>query len=86
MVAVTGAPTGEVVNAKVAVVAPAAMVAEAGTTADGSLLDSATVTALETEALRVSVPVDPLPPITEAGLKVTESARIDRVAVRLVPP
>jgi hypothetical protein len=78
MVTAVVAATGEVVTAKVAVMAPAAMVTEAGTVTEGSPLDSATVKALVTEALRLSVPVDPAPPTTEAGLKLTESARTRR--------
>ena len=65
--------TGTVVAVKVAVVAPAATVTVGGTVAAGLLLVRVT-TAPPTGAgpLRVTVPVEGLPPITLVGFTVAE--------------
>ena len=80
--------TVDVVIVKVAVVAPAATVTLAGTCAVAELLESATTAPpVGAAPANVTVPVDELPPSTEAGL--TETALSDLVTARLavfVPP
>ena len=68
-------PTALVVTVKVAVVAPAATVTLAGTCAAAVLpLDSVTTAPLvRAGPLKVTVPVDELPPVTEDELRVTET-------------
>jgi hypothetical protein len=79
-----------VVAVKVAVVAPAATVTEAGTWAAAVLLDDRETTAPPVGAglSRVTVPVEDTPPSTEVGftltpLKAAASAVTVKVAVRL---
>jgi hypothetical protein len=69
------AATGFVVIENVAVVAPAATVTLAGTWAAALLLESVTTAPPDGAApLSVTVPVEPLPPITLAGLTDTEES------------
>ena len=82
--------TGLVVAAKVAVVAPAATVTEAGTWAAAvfELLNVTTAPPTGAGLSRVTVPVDDTPPSTEAGLTLTAlsaatGAVTVNVAVRL---
>ena len=65
--------TAEVVIVKVAVVAPAATVTLAGACAAAVLLlvKATTAPPAGAAAAKVTVPVDNVPPITEAGLSVT---------------
>jgi hypothetical protein len=80
---VTGvlAATADVVAAKVALVAPAAMVTLAGTAAAALLLVSdTTAPPLGAAAVRVTVPVAPFPPATVEGLTDTAD-RVGAVAV-----
>jgi hypothetical protein len=74
MVSAVVLPTALVVIAKVAVVAPAATVTLAGTVAAAVLLLDRVTTAPPVGAalLRVTVPVVEVPPVTVAGLKVTD--------------
>ena len=69
------AATAEVVTTNVAVVVPAATVTAVGSCATlVLLLDNATVIPpIGAALLSVAVPVDELPPITLAGLRVTEA-------------
>lgn len=61
----------------VAVVAPAERLTDAGTTADASLLDRETTTPpAGAGPVRLTVPVDPVPPATDAGT----TDRLERVA------
>jgi hypothetical protein len=96
-VIVTGVllPTDEVVAAKVALVAPAAIVTLAGTVATPVLLLESDTPAppAGAAAVSVAVPVDPFPPTTDDGLTLT-ACRLAaaatgvtvRVVVRLAPP
>ena len=80
-----------VATANVAVVAPAATVTLAGTVAaDVLLLDSVTTAPPEgAPAVSVTVPVDPVPPTTLAGLSKTDASAGGGVtispAVRVTP-
>ena len=83
-------PTAEVVIVNVALVAPAATVTLAGTWAADVLLLVRVTTAPPDGAgpVKVTVPVDEVPPITELGLKLTEvsaAAVTVRVAVFVTP-
>jgi hypothetical protein len=83
--------TALVVTAKVAVVAPATTVTLVGTCATAVLLLESVTTAPPEGAapLNVTVPVEPLPPITLVGLSVTEDTVADGVTVKIalcVPP
>jgi len=77
--------TAVVVTVKVAVVAPAATVTLAGTVAAALLLDKLTdPPPVGAMPLKVTVPVDEVPPLTEAGFRVTDEITggfIARVAV-----
>ncbi len=82
--------TADVVIVKVAVVAPAATVTFAGDCAAAVLLLVRVTTAPLDGAgpVNVTVPVEEVPPITEAGLSVTEvsaAAVTVRVAVCVAP-
>jgi hypothetical protein len=69
--------TAEVVTVNVAVVAPAATVTEPGTVALELLDDKVTVVPLGPAApVRVTVPVEEVPPTTEVGL----TARLESLA------
>jgi hypothetical protein len=82
IVAVVCALTPVVVTANVAVVCPAGTVTDAGTVAAATLLlVVTTVPVAPAGPLRVTVPVEPLPPNTDDGLKVSE-ARVAGVTVR----
>jgi len=62
-----------VVTVKVAVVAVAATVTLAGTVAAALLLDSVTTAPpVGAALLKVTVPVDEVPPVTEVGFSVTD--------------
>ena len=83
-------PTAEVVIVNVALVAPAATVTLAGTWAAVVLLLVRVTTAPPDGAgpVKVTVPVDEVPPITELGLRLTEvsaAAVTVRVAVFVTP-
>lgn len=72
-----------VVTVKVAVVFPAFTVTEVGTVADELLLDSVMMTPpVGAAELRVSVPVEELPPATEVGFSETEDSPTGGVIVR----
>ena len=66
-------PTGLVVAAKLAVVAPASTVTDAGTWTAAVLLEVKATTAplAGAAAVKVTVPVDDTPPSTVAGLTLT---------------
>ena len=71
-VTVVFVPTATVVTVKVAVVAPAATVTLAGVVADGLLSDRVTtVPPVGAAPVRVTVPVEELPPVKVLGLMVT---------------
>jgi len=84
---------GNVVTAKVAVVAPAATVTLAGTAAEALLLASVTTAPPAGAAAdKVTVPVEPAPPTTEAGFTDTDASVATtgapvsaRLAVRFPP-
>jgi hypothetical protein len=93
MVTAVDVATALVVTVKVALVAPAGTVTPlAGTLAAVLLLDSDTrAPALDAGLSRVTVPVEGVPPVTFAGLKVSEdrTGRVwgDTVSVAVcVPP
>lgn len=65
--------TAWLVTWKVAVVAPAATDTLAGTVAAALLLASVTVAAPAAAPLRVTVPVEDVPPVTVVGLSATET-------------
>ena len=72
MVAVVVAPTPLVVTVKVALLAPAATVTVAGVVADALLSDKVTAAPpAGAGPLKVTVPVEELPPVTLAGLNDT---------------
>jgi hypothetical protein len=74
MVAVAEEVTAVVVRLKVAVVLPAATVTVAGTVAEVLLLDKVTeIPPVGAAALKVTVPVDELPPVTVVGLSDTDN-------------
>src|SRR4051794_41934643 len=75
MVTAAAVVTGVVVMANVAVLAAAATVTDAGTDAAVVLLLTSDTTAPPTgaAALRVTVPVLPAPPVTDAGFSVTDA-------------
>ena len=74
MVAVAEEVTAVVVRLKVAVVLPAATVTVAGTVAEVLLLDKVTeIPPVGAAALKVTVPVDELPPVTVVGLSETDN-------------
>lgn len=80
MVAAAGAVTAVVVTENIAEVLPAGTVTVAGTLARLLLLDSATeILPVGAAALNVTVPVDELPLVTEAGLSETEESAIKGV-------
>ena len=89
MVAEVLLATGLVVTVNVAVVAFAATVTVAGTVAAGLLLVRATTAPPAGAAeLKVTVPVEEVPPVTLLGFKASEArvrAVTARVAVWLVP-
>ena len=78
-------PTAEVVIVNVALVAPAATVTLAGTWAAVVLLLVRVTTAPPDGAgpVKVTVPVDEVPPFTEAGLRLTEVS-VAAVTVKVV--
>ena len=78
MVADAVADTDFVVTVNAPLLAPAAMVMEAGTVAEVLLLDSVTLAPpVGAAVVRVTVPVAEVPPVTLPGLTVTA----DRAAV-----
>jgi hypothetical protein len=83
IVALVEAVTADVVVVNVAVVVPALTVTEAGTTALVLLLDNATtMPPAGAVPVRVTVPVEEVPPVTLAGLSDTaESATATGVIV-----
>ena len=67
--------TALVVTVNVTLVAPAATVTLAGTVAADALLERATTAPpLGAAPLSVTVPIDDVPPLTLAGLRVTEDS------------
>ena len=66
--------TDFVVTEKLMLLFPARIVTLAGTVADELLLDRATVMLLETGPLKVTVPVDEVPPVTGVGFSATEES------------
>src|SRR5436305_6803925 len=74
MVTAVAVVTGLVVIGNVAVVVPAGTVTETGTEAAVALLVTSDTTAPPTGAAapRVTVPVLPAPPVTEAGLRASD--------------
>jgi len=65
--------TTEVVISKLTVLAPADTVTDAGTVAAGLLLFNATMAPpVGAGAVRVMVPIEPVPPMTAVGLTLTE--------------
>src|SRR3989442_6128792 len=76
MVTDVDVPTGVVLTAKVAVVAPAEPVTPAGTVATLVLLLESETSAplLGAGALSVTVPVEELPPVTLVGLTLSEAS------------
>ncbi len=83
MVADAVLPTAVVVTVKVAVVAPTATVTLAGTVAAALLLDSVTTAPpVGAALLKVTVPVDEVPPVTEVGFSVTDDTA-DEPTVRV---
>jgi hypothetical protein len=90
IVAVVEDLTEVVLTVKVTVVLPEAIVTEPGTVASFELLERVTTTPEEGAGpVRVTVPVDELPPVTAEGLRVTEvktGASIVRAAVLETEP
>ena len=84
------ATTGLVVMGKVALLAPAAMLTLAGTVAAAVLLlVSVMVVAAAARPVRVTVPVEEVPPVTLVGLSATEASTAGvtlSVVVRVAPP
>jgi hypothetical protein len=84
------ADTGDVVTANVALVLPAGTVTDAGTVAAALLLPrDITIPPTGAGPLRVTVPVEPLPPSTLVGLRLNElkaGGFTVNVAVRVVEP
>jgi hypothetical protein len=73
IVTFVGALTPVVLIAKVAVVLPAATLTDAGTVAAAlPLVSDTAVPPVPAGPLKVTVPVDPVPPVKVVGLKVTE--------------
>jgi hypothetical protein len=86
MVAETVELTDEVVIVNVAEVAPAATVTLAGTVAEALLLASETTTPpLGAALVRVTVPVDDVPPVTLVGLTASEASAAAAAGVMLRP-
>src|SRR5215218_2387694 len=93
MVAEVGEETGFILTAKPALVLPAGIVREPGTTANPLLLESETVTPADgAPPVRVTVPVATVPPVTLEGLTeneeretpstgVSESVRVEFAAI-----
>jgi hypothetical protein len=82
MVAVAEEVTAVVVTVNVAVVLPAATVTVAGTVAEVLLLDKATeIPPVDEAALKVTVPVEELPPVTLVGLSDTDDKALAGVTV-----
>ena len=74
-VAVVVEETPEVVTVKVAEVAPAAILAEAGTDTPVPVADSATTTPPDgATRVKATVPVEDVPPVTELGETLTEES------------
>ena len=87
MVAEAVADTDCVVTVNVALLAPAAMVTEAGTVAEVLLLDRVTLAPpVGAAAVRVTVPVAEVPPVTLAGLTVTAERAAVAAGVMVTVP
>ena len=85
MVAPVEAVTDFVVTVKLTLLFPVRTVTLAGTVADELLLDRATVMLLVAGPLKVTVPVDEVPPVTVVGFKLTaESATAGLMASEAV--
>ena len=81
MVGLVCALTGLVLTVKVALLRPARMVTLAGTVADPLLLLSVTTTEAGAIAFNVTVPVELVPPTTEAGLRaMVETASVSTLS------
>ena len=87
VIVLVAATVTEVVEmAKVAVVLPAAPVAEFGTVADASVIETATTAPPEgAAALRVIVPAETFPPSTLVGLIITEARTAAGRILRSLP-
>jgi hypothetical protein len=83
IVAVVVEATEVVVTVNVAVVLPAVTVALAGTAAEALLLDKATeIPPLGAALVKVTVPVEEVPPVTLVGLRETDESAAAGVMVR----
>ena len=87
MVAEALVDTDFVVIVKVPLLAPAAMLMEAGTVAEVLLLDRVTLAPpVGAAAVRVTVPVAEVPPVTLAGLTVTAERAATAAGVMVTVP
>jgi hypothetical protein len=87
MVGLVCALTGLVLTVKVALLRPARMVTLAGTVADPLLLLSVTTTEAGAIAFNVTVPVELVPPTTEAGLRaMVETASVSTLRTAEADP
>jgi len=85
MVAVANEVTVVVVTAKVTLVPPGATVTVDGTVADALSLDSETeMPPLGAALLKVTVPVEDVPPVTLVGLRDTDDSATEGVMVSAV--
>lgn len=86
MVAVVATPTAFVVAANATLIVPSAMVTDAGTLTDGSLLVSETTAPpVGADPFIATVPVKEVPPVTPAALSVTEDSPTLRLKKMSLP-